>query len=421
MTTSSSGNRGRGLWSRPRGARRPARAAVLLPAALTAALVVGGSVHAGLGSSGDAREGNALVQDWSARSGGQQVLGGSRTPGVPSVQRLRHDDVEFTVTVAPARPGRNLVRIDSTHVGEGHAHRTLPVLVGTSEEDLVRARPRPGTDGLWAVVDLPAGSGTVLVTHGREHRVPFAVDTGSDTPDTGAWTGPDGPECLASATGAILAGGAAPVGCPAGSLSPADGTALRSVVDTLATRGVEQLAVQRDGSARSRAAYDVVRRVATGAGMRVVDPDRTPAPRSALLVVSGWSEAARGLRRVTALPLREQPVRSDGTWLAPWLLTPAVVDSTPGAILPLDFDIRDDAAQEYSQTLARYLPGQSPTASGYLAWRAERGTHPDDPQLFAASRAAYMPASGNHDHHETVVAWFPGGTVTPVGPLAPSS
>ena len=82
-----------------------------------------------------------------ARGSGQQVLGGTREPGVPSVQRIRHDDVDFTVTVAPARPGRNLVRIDASYVGDAHReHRTEPFFVGTvaddSEDALVRARPR---------------------------------------------------------------------------------------------------------------------------------------------------------------------------------------------------------------------------------------------------------------------------------------
>ncbi len=137
-------------------------------------------------------------------------------------------------------------------------------------------------------------------------------------------------------------------------------------------------------------------------------------------MLSGWSRAAAALAAVSAEPLRAQPIRSDGTWLAPWLLTPQVVDSTAGAVLPLDFDIRDAAAQEYSQTLARYLPGQAPTASGYAAWRAARGGEPSAETLFAASRAAYMPALPGHQAHGSEVSWFPGGTVTPVGPL-PSS
>jgi hypothetical protein len=328
---------------------------------------------------------------------------------------MRHDDVGFTVTVAPARPGPNLVRVDSTPLGEGHAHASLPVLVGTGEDTLVRARPRPGTDGLWAVVDLPEGSGTVLVTHGPRHRVPFAVETGNRPADP-TWAGPDGPECLAATTAAILAGGGPLSACPAASLSPADETALRSVVDTLGTRGVEQLAVQHDDSARSDTAYDVVSAAAADAGIRVVEPSATPADRSALLVVSGWSDAATRLGEVSAMPLRQQPIRTDGTWLAPWLLSPAVVDSTLGAVLPLDFDIRDRDAQEFSQTLARYLPGQAPTGSGFLAWRSARGGAAAPLLLFAASRAAYMPANGGHAGHETAVAWFPGGTVTPIGP-----
>ncbi len=288
-------------------------------------------MYAGAGTSpGQSRDGDALVRDWEARQGGE-VLGGSRTPGVPTVQRMRHDDVGFTVTVAPARPGTNLVRVDSTRLGEEHAHTSLPVLVGTGEDDLVRARPRPGTDGLWAVVDLPEGSGTVLVTHGPRHRVPFAVETGT-TPADPIWSGPDGPECLAATTAAILAGGGPLNACPAASLSPADETALRSVVDTLGTRGVEQLAVERDDSARSGAAYDVVSAAAADAGIRVVEPSAEPAGRSALLVVAGWDDAATSLSRITALPLRQQPLRTDGTWLAPWLLTPAVVDSTLGAV-----------------------------------------------------------------------------------------
>lgn len=394
---------------------RTSSAGRVLPASVLAVLLVGGAVWAGTGTSpGTSRDGDALARDWEARQGGE-VLGGSRAPGVPTVQRMRHDDVGITVTVAPARPGANLVRVDSTPLGEEHAHASRPVLVGTGEDDLVRARPRPGTDGLWAVVDLPEGSGTVLVTHGPRHRVPFAVETGTEPADR-VWSGPDAPECLAATTAAILAGGGPRVTCPAASLSPADATALRSVVDTLGTRGVEQLAVEHDDSGRSVAANDVVRAAAAESGIRVIEPSADPAGRSALLVVSGWADAATSLRRTTALPLRQQPIRTDGTWLAPWLLTPTVVDSTLGAVVPLDFDIRDAAAQEFSQTLARYLPGQAPTGSGFLAWRSARGGEAAPLLLFAASRAAYLPGKGGHAGHETAVAWFPGGTVTPIGP-----
>ncbi len=381
-------------------------------AVIAGGLLVGAASYAVAAGSDEHTSGNALEREWSARTEGQQVLGGERTPGVPSVQRLQHDDVTFTVTVAPARPGPNLVRVDSTHAhGAGP-----PVLVGTDEDDLVRAVPRPGTDGLWAVVDLPAGSGTVLVTHGKEHRLPFAVETGTDRPETASWTGAEGPECLTTASAAVLAGGSPPASCPADGLHAQDAAALRAMVGTLVERGVEEVAVEYDDSARSRAALDLVRGAATEAGVAVVTPDDPPGVRNALVVVSGWGTAARHLGAVSGRPLREQPIRSDGTWLAPWLLTPGVVDSTAGAVLALDFDIRDTAAQEFSQVLAEYFPGQAPTGSAYLAWRAARGGEPDPLTLYAASRAAYMPASSGH--HETAVAWFPGGTVTPVGALA---
>ena len=385
-------------------------------AAGVAALLIGGAVYAGGGGPGRAGGIEALRQDGPAGSGGPQVLGGSRSPGTPSVQRQRHDDVDLTVTVAPARPGPNLVRVDTTHRGDERAAR-LPVLVGTGDEDLVRARPRPGTDGLWAVVDLPEGSGTVVVTHGPRHLVPFAVETGSNPAgDAEDWAGPDGPECLTVAVARLLAGGATRP-CPADSLSPADATAVRSVVDTLVSRGVEEIAVEQDRSRRSREAAALVRRVASGAGVGVVDPTTPATGRTALVVVSGWADAAGSLSRITALPPTREPLRTDGTWLAPWLLTPQVADSTPGAVVPLDFDVRDPDGREFGALLAKYLPAQSPTASGFVAWRDASGLPSDDLLLFAATRTAVMANQGaDHGAHETTVAWFPGGTVTPIGP-----
>lgn len=390
-------------------------------AVVVGGLLVGVSAYAaGLGADDQHRTGNQLVRDWSARTDGQQVLGGRRTPGVPSVQRLRHDDVTFTVTVAPARPGPNLVRVDSTHdhgVSTGSTTEKVPVLVGTGEDDLVRAQPRPGTDGLWAVVDLPEGSGTVLVTHGRSHRLPFIVETGTDAVDTADWVGADGPECVAVATASALAAGQVPSGCPASALSASDAGSVRGIVRTLVDRGIEEIAVEHDESARSLAAYELVQGLAAEAGVRIVSPDAAPGERNALVVLGGWATAARDLAAVSSTPLRQQPIRSDGTWLAPWLLSPGVVDSTAGAMLALDFDIRDQGAQEFSQTLGKYFPGQLPTGPAYLAWRSVRGDAPRPLGLYAASRAAYMPASSGHANHETTVAWFPGGTVTPVGSL----
>jgi hypothetical protein len=392
-------------------------------AATVAAGLVGAAAYAAQDDSGQPhRTQQDLKLDWEARAGGVQVLGGTRDPGIPSVQRIRHDNVYFTVTIAPARPGPNLVRVDVAKAdGTQHtAHAKQKVFVGTNADfdagREVLAETRPGASGLWAVVDLPVGSGTVLLTHGRWHRVPFAVDTGQEQGDPD-FAGADGPECLTAVTAAVLAGGTPPAGCPSHALSEPDRAALASSVSFLVSRGVEEIAVQRDDSARSGAAYDVVREVAGRSGVAVVEPSDAPGERNALLVISGWADAASSLETVLRTPLEQTPIRSDGTWLAPWLLTPGVVDSTTGAVVPLDFDIRDEAAQEFSQTLAALFPGQSPTASGYRAWRAARGGTPDPLQLYAASRAAYMPAQPGHAGHESEVAWFPGGTVTPVGSL----
>ncbi|PUA79423.1 hypothetical protein [Nocardioides currus] len=416
--------------SRPAGHPRRRRAALVVALGSAAALIGVAALAAGPdGQAGAHRSRDDLRLDWEARSSGVQVLGGDREPGTPSVQRIRHDGVSFTVTVAPARPGPNLVRIDAARIRDGElvAHgshrgkRAHTAWVGTNADfeagDQVRAEARPGADGLWAVVDLPAGTATVLVSHGARHRVPFAVDTGSESGGTETWTGPDGPECLTAATSSVLAGGAPPAACPADALDDADAAALTATVRALGERGVRELAVQRDDSARSRAAHDLVRRVAATYDLRLVPATAPPGPRNALLVLSGWQDAATSLTRVTALPLRQQPIRSDGTWLAPWLLSPGVVDSTAGAVLPLDFDIRDARAQEFSQTLAALFPGQSPTSSGYVAWRAARDQQPDDVRLYAASRAAYMPAEPGHGSHGSEVAWFPGGTVTAVAAL----
>jgi hypothetical protein len=414
---------------------RPRAAGRLIAAAAAATGLIGVAVYASVADDtpvNDGRSRDDLVAGWAGESGGQQVLGGERVAGRPAVQRMVHDGVQFTVSVAPARPGPNLVRVDTLAPGGvGHgAHGSQPgrasadepvVRVGTADGgSTVDARPRPGTDGLWAVVNLPRGSGTVLVSHGPEHRIPFVVSTGQadsgESAGSSVWTGPDGPECLAHATGALISGSAPSIDeCPSEGLSRPDHDALTSVVRLLAERGAEEVAVDSDGSPRSRQALAAVRRAADEQGVRVVTPDVEPHERSALLELAGWSGSARHLAAVSSLPLRKQPIRSDGTWLAPWLLSPGVVDSTAGAVIPLGFDIRDATSMTYSQTLAKYLPGHSPTASGFAGWRGPGGTPEGQTRLYAASRAAYMPGNPGHAGHETTISWFPGGTITPVG------
>lgn len=393
---------------------RSRRVGALVLAVLLAVGGLGYVLYAGTpGSSG------SDTDRWSrsvAEATPQQVLGGERRPGFPSVQRIEHDGLVFTVTVAPALPGRNLVRVDALPL-EGHSHKEIDEEL-TVEVDggaaPVEPTTRPGADGLWAVVDLPSGNPTVLVAHGPEHRIPVMLETGSAGSANALWAGPDGPECLQAATAAVLAGGEAPTSCPASALRDSDRAGLTSIVTTLASRGVEEIALSADSSPRSSAASRLVRRLAAEEGVRVVAPSARPGSRSALVVVTGWQPAAERLAAVTSLPVEKQALRSDGVWLAPWLLSPGVVDSTTGAVIPLDFDIRDEAAQRYSQTLARYFPEQAPTGSAYLAWRAARegADARGESAFYAASRAAYMPAEPGHSNHETTVSWFPGGTVT---------
>jgi hypothetical protein len=347
-----------------------------------------------------------------------EVLGGQVRPGVPSVERQVHDGVLLTLTVAPARPGWNLVRVDTAGPDQ-HAHEHgEAVAVGTDPAHLVPATPRPGTDGSWARVRLPAGASTVYVGHGPHHRVPFPVDTGTASgPRAPTVPGADGPECTAASTGRLLAGDRTPLDhCPAETLGPADAADLRAMVGTLADRRVPTVALLADGSARGRAARSLVLKTATARGLRVVAADRTR--DGALVVVGGWSRAATGLARA-AREQRHGIAYQDGVWLAPWLLTPRVVDAISGTVLPLRFDVRGTSARAYAAALRRTLPSVAPTEAGFAGWRAGQRTPYDGPaSLYAAARAAFMAPAPGHQQHETTVAWFPGGTVTRVsGPL----
>lgn len=353
-----------------------------------------------------------------------EILGGRVRPGVPTVERQLHDGVLVTLTVTPARPGWNLVRVDAAgpaghdeHEQHGHhelAARPEPVTVGTDPDHLVAATPRPGTDGAWARVRLPAGASTVYVGHGAEHRLPFPVDTGSASGAPAPTVpGADGPECAAASAGRVLAGDVSRLDrCPAAALSAADAADLRAMVTTLADRRVPAVALLADGSVRGRAARSVVLKTATARGLRVVDASRTH--DGALVVVAGWSGASRGLSRA-AQEQRRGVAYEHGVWLAPWLLTPGVVDAVSGTVLPLRFDVRGTEAQSYAAALRRTLPSVAPTEAGFAGWlRGHRVAYDGPASLYAAARTAFMAAAPGHAQHETTVGWFPGGTVTRV-------
>ena len=349
-----------------------------------------------------------------------EILGGRVRPGVPTVERQLHDGVLVTLTVSPARPGWNLVRVDTAGPAEhdehehDHAARPAAVTVGTDPDHLTAATPRPGTDGAWARVRLPAGASTVYVGHGPEHRLPFPVDTGSASGAPAPTVpGADGPECAAASAGRVLAGDVSRLDhCPADALSAADAADLRAMVTTLADRRVPAVALLADGSVRGRAARSVVLKTATARGLRVVDASRTR--DGALVVVAGWSGASRGLARA-AQEQRRGVAYEHGVWLAPWLLTPGVVDAVSGTVLPLRFDVRGTDARTYTAALRRNLPSVAPTEAGFAGWlHGHRVAYDGPASLYAAARTAFMAAAPGHAQHETTVAWFPGGTVTRV-------
>lgn len=413
----------------------PALAVVLAFAASACGQGEVAQVDAHVGrSAGDSATAQLEQATLPQQSGGPAVLGGELLPGRPSVQRFVHDEVAFTVTVSPGRPGWNLVRVDTARESSPSAHRGSAAHaghgaaltgvgpapeIGTVGDALVRTRRRAGVAGNWARVWLPPGDSTLLVSHGPEHRIPFPVDTGTGdgrSSATATASGVDGPECTAAAVGLLLAGATDPVGrCPADGLAARDARALEGMLGVLAERGTTEVAVLRDSSKRSRAALRTVLRVADRLGVRVTRPaaarhDTT----TALLVVSGWQTAARRLAHTTRAQQR-QAAFAGGTWLSPWLLTPGVVDSVSGAVLPLDFDVRDARPRAFSAALTRTLPQFAPDQAGYRGWLAGQGIHDrGEVLLYAAARVAYMPQQAGHSRHETTVDWFPGGTVTPV-------
>lgn len=187
----------------------------------------------------------------------------------------------------------------------------------------------------------------------------------------------------------------------------------------LGKRGAGEVTVLGDASARSRGAERVVRDAAAEQGLRVLGDGRPPRHAAgALVAVSGWQTTAPYLAAASRRQ-QHQAKFTGGIWLAPWLLSPDVVDSTSGAVLPLDFDVRDPGALAYAAALEKALPDSAPTQAGYRGWLSGRGIRSDDTvRLYAASRVAYMPVQPGHGPHETTVGWFPGGTVTPAsGPL----
>ncbi|CAL9537545.1 hypothetical protein SUDANB95_04126 [Actinosynnema sp. ALI-1.44] len=323
--------------------------------------------------------------------------------GTPRLGALALAGKQVPVLVVPNRPGFNLVAVGAPDAG-----------AGTDRDRLIAGERRPGSAHTWVAVDLPAGPSKLWVSAGGATGA-LDVDTGSDAaPTRAALRGPDGPECASAVVGALLANGDAADACPSDGLSEADAEALRTTVDFLAGRGERGLALVSDESPRGVAAAGEVRSAAQRAGLTVTAPDGTNRP---LVVVAGWAGAEAVVRDVDT-----GAVVAQSTYLAPWLLSSALLRRASGQQIPLRYPPRDPAAGDYLAALAARVPGEAPSAAGYLAWHQARGRSvaADPVRLYAVAAAPYMPGMGGvtaHDHGSTP-DWLPGGLIIPVtGPL----
>ncbi len=327
---------------------------------------------------------------WTAL-GGLPVPGPPPTPGVPLLTRVTLAGKQVPVLVSPQRPGHNLVHLPA---GAGAG-----VSVTTAGGRPVPVTERAGTDGRWAEVALPAGRSELVVAHGTE-RATVEVDTGSAAGPASA-TGQDGPECASAALGGLVGGGSGAGevlrSCPSDTLATEDADALREVVGYLAGRSVADISVAGDGSPRSQQAARTVRAAAAKAHLRVdeaaaKDTAGARHPKGALVIVSGWTDAATRLHAVS----EEQatlPTYGAGLYLAPWLVHTPVVNEALTSFLPLRFNPRDGKALNYSITLSRGFDGETASTAGFAQWSAARHESPDEGTavLYACAQVNAMP------------------------------
>ncbi|HUR74075.1 MAG TPA: hypothetical protein VMZ00_07350 [Sporichthya sp.] len=334
--------------------------------------------------------------------------------GAPMVRALTLDDATTGLAITPQRPGLNLVHVMTD--------RLTDVVVGGRQ---YRAEARPGTQGFWAEVQLPAGRSLLEIRQGRQVAAQI-VNTGSGPVQAGL-SGPDGAECAAAAIGAFLGGARVPLSaCPSGSLSPVDAGALGALVGNLKTRGVHVLRLITDTTPRGIAAEKVIRGATKKAGIGVLEesaPATAPGKKpDATLAIAGWDVAQAALH-----VLRETPAPLYGTYLAPWLVQAGIVAAAGGSPLsPLPFDPTSPQAQAYITALRAVGPTESASSAGLLAFLAARGqTLPaKDVLLYAATgRFDIMPIGGDlttaaatagHDHDGVDASWLGGGALTPV-------
>ena len=359
-------------------------------------------------------------------------------PGEPLLRPLALGFRHLAVLVTPMRPGPNLVHIgdanDASGLPSGHHAPVAPVLTGTVTVSIgdgaqpVPVTARDGASGGWAVIDIPAGAGSLTVTaDGVPGTVPIAVGSapaeGADARTQRTLAGPDGPECVSAALGALAAGaglpgrpavpGASGVDCPSEELTAADAATLTDFVTFLKGSGVSSLSLVTDDSPRSVAAGELVR---SEAARRALPVSATPSPEDGLMVLTGWTPAADTVRRANAR-VPGAPPSAQGIFLAPWLLTPPVMTLSESSVLGLQFNPQDIQALGYASTLVGVFPKETPSASGYRAWTQQLGI-PVDPRASFYSGAPINVPMGPDDqeHGSNPAAWFPSGAIVQVSP-----
>ncbi|WP_020498785.1 hypothetical protein [Sciscionella marina] len=321
------------------------------------------------------------------------------TPGVPELTHVQLAEKQVPLLVTPNRPGPNLVHFPDS------AGRNLTV--AGEDGHRVRADSRPGAEGSWAKVNLPAGRSTLTI--GGEE---VGVDTGTG-PALPQAVGPDGPECASAALGSLVTGNRNVLHtCPADALSPGDARDLRTTVGFLAGRGARVITLAGDASARSTAAQRIVRAAAARRGVVIADH---PRPDGALLVVSGWEHATGTLVR-TRRAQQENPLYAYGNYLAPWLLNAPIVNSVPTSELPLRFDPRVRESLEFSVALENLFGGENPSTAAYRSWAAETSAPVDSGlQIYGCAQVNAMPMDAMGDMGKPYPGqWIPDGTIVPV-------
>lgn len=326
--------------------------------------------------------------------------------GIPLARAIDLDDAITGLVVTPQRPGVNLVHLMTD--------RFTDIDVAGRR---YRAEPRPGAQGLWAQVQLPAGRSLLTLHQGRQVAVQV-LDTGT-APGQAAVSGPDGAECAAAALGALLGGSSSPLtACPSQSLAPADAAALRAQVGFLADRGVKRLRLIADATPRGVAAEREVRAAARAGKVSVLFSAAPGDAPDAVLAVAGWQVSESALATLAAGSAPRY-----GSYLAPWLLQTSLVAATGGAPLAvLAFDPGGEEALDYVAALRRVGPVESASTSGFYAYLAALGRPlpPHDLLLYASTQAFnILPTHDGPGNHGGVNGtWLNGGALAAVsGPL----